>query len=472
MTETRKNRIEHDIIGDVDILQNSLMGIHTYRAVQNFAQIGGPVNPGLISAYGYVKLACANTNHFLGYIPDKKFEVIKQACSEMSEGILGNDCQLAALQGGAGTSTNMYVNEVIANRALILSNKTPGDYDYISPYNHINLHQSTNDTYPTALKVAAMIAGTQLETAVSELVEAFQEKERQFSSVVKLGRTQLQDAIPLTASQQISSYTEALSKDRWRIYKIKERLRTVNLGGTAIGTGLGAPTKYIFMVTDELRKLINQPIARAENLVQATQNLDEIVEASAILKTLATNLFKISSDIILLSSGPDAGFNELKIPARQAGSSIMPGKINPVIAEMVSQVAMQAISRESAISMAAMNGKLELNAFMPLIAHNLLSMIDELSIACNKMRELLILDMQINEESCRKNLHSSTAVITAFINQIGYDRASEIASQSQITGKTIKEIMLNQNLCTEDEYNYLTSSDAVLSLGFREKRKK
>ena len=315
----------------------------------------------------------------------------------------------AALQGGAGTSTNMFINELIANKALVFMGKNCGDYDVISPLNHINLHQSTNDTYPTALKVAALIALGELEQVVSELTDAFQRKEREFADVVRLARTELCDAVPITLGQNFGAWAEAFSKDRWRIYKCSERLRVINLGGTAIGTGNGADRRYIFAVAEMLRQETNLPLARAENMVQATQNCDEFVEVSGILKALATNLFKISSDLRLLASGPESGLGEIKLPARQAGSSIMPGKINPVITEMVSQVAMQAISHDSAITLAAMNGQLELNAFLPLLSHNLLAMLDELITAAEKMRTFMVEYIAADRGRCEDNLHNSTA---------------------------------------------------------------
>jgi aspartate ammonia-lyase len=460
-------RTENDLLGSMQIPAGELSGIHTARAAQNFGLAGGAVHPRLLKAYGLVKLACVRTNAALGYIGKEKVAAIEQACTELAEGRLKSDLEIAAMQGGAGTSTNMYVNELIANRALAIMGKQPGQYDFISPLNDVNLHQSTNDTYPTALRVAAIFACKELEQQVSQLVDAFQVKEKEFADVVKLARTQLQDAVLITAGREMGAYAEALSRDRWRIYKCEERLRVINLGGTAVGTGLGAPQKYIFMAAEELRKITNLGLARAENLVQATQNADEFVEVSGILKALATNLFKISSDLRLLSSGPQGGIGEYILPSRQAGSSIMPGKVNPVIPELVGMCAMQAVSHDTAITLAAMNGQLELNAFLPLIAHNLLSMLDELIIACEKFRMLCIADLQVNRDNCKKHLDSSTAVITAFVHKLGYEKASAVAKKATEQKKTIKQVLLEEKLCTEDEYNYLTSPEAVMALGFK-----
>jgi aspartate ammonia-lyase len=460
-------RNENDLLGAMQIPADALAGIHTARAVENFGPIGGSVNQRLLKAYGLVKLACVRTNAALGYISKEKFIAIEQACTELAEGRLKSEVQLAALQGGAGTSTNMYVNELIANKALTIIGKRPGEYQFISPLDDVNLHQSTNDTYPTALRVAAIFAYRELEQEVSKLVDEFQKREKEFADVVKLARTQLQDAVLITAGREMGAYAEALSRDRWRIYKCEERLRVINLGGTAVGTGLGAPQKYIFMAAEELRQITGLGLARAENLVQSTQHCDEFVEVSGILKALATTLYKVSSDLRLLSSGPQGGIGEYVLPPRQAGSSIMPGKVNPVIPELVGMAAMQAIAHDTAITLAAMNGQLELNAFLPLIAHNLLSMLDELIIACEKFRTLCIAGLQVNRENCKKHLESSTAVITAFVHKLGYEKASAVAKKAVEQKKTVKQILLEEKLCTEDEYNALTIAEAVMALGFK-----
>jgi aspartate ammonia-lyase len=348
--------------------------------------------------------------------------------------------------------------------------RQPGDYATISPFNHVNLHQSTNDTYPTALRVAAMRGCQELEQAVSELVDEFQKREKEFAGVVKLGRTEMQDAVLITLGQEMGSYAEAFSRDRWRIYKCQERLRVVNLGGTAIGTGIGAPQQYIFQATEMLREVTGLTLARAENLVQATQNVDDIVEVSGILKTLATNLYKISGDLRLLSSGPIGGLGEIELPARQVGSSIMPRKVNPVIAEFAGQLAVQAVAHDAAITMAAMSGQLELNAFLPCVAHNLLAMIDELLVATEHMRRLLVAGIKAHEGKCATYVHASTAVLTALLPKIGYEKAGEVAARALREKKSIEEILLAEGLCNESEYNWLTSPEAVTALGFRERK--
>jgi aspartate ammonia-lyase len=337
MTDYRK---EHDLLGDRDVPADALHGIHTERAIENFPLARRPVHPALIHAFGAVKLACARTNHELGRWDDARFHAIEHACQEMIEGMLDRHIVVDALQGGAGTSTNMNVNEVLANRSLQLLGRPLGDYATVDPVDDINLHQSTNDTYPTALRVAGITLLRSLEREVVALLEEFQRREKEMAGVVKIARTQLQDAVLITLGREMSAYAEAFARDRWRIYKCEERLRVVNLGGTAVGTGLAAPRQYIFRAIDHLKDVTGLGLARAENLVEATQNTDVFVEVSGILKALASNLLKISTDLRLLSSGPDAGFGEIRLPERQAGSSIMPGKVNPVIPEAASQAAM------------------------------------------------------------------------------------------------------------------------------------
>ena len=384
-----KTRSETDFLGEKQIPAGALWGIHTARAVENFPISGRMIHPELIKAFGEVKLACAQTNIQLGFWKEnpEKQSAIEKASFEMSQGLLDEHILVDALQGGAGTSTNMNVNEVIANRALRILGNPPGSFEIISPLDDINLHQSTNDTYPTALKIAAIRLLRELEHNVLTLQEAFQHKEKEFAHVVKIGRTQLQDAVLTTLGREMSAYAEALNRDRWRIYKCEERLRVVNLGGTAIGTGLGAPKQFIFRVVDRLRENTNIGLARAENLIDGTQNTDVFVEVSGILKAHATNLLKISNDLRLLSSGPDAGFGEINLPAKQAGSSIMPGKVNPVIPEAVAQVAIRVMGNDQVITHACSSGNLELNQFMPLIADALLENLTLLNNACFIFRE-------------------------------------------------------------------------------------
>jgi aspartate ammonia-lyase len=354
---------------------------------------------------------------------------------------------------------------VLANRALQLTGNPLGSYDKIDPIADLNLHQSTNDTYPTALRVAAITSVKDLEGAVIELQEAFQEKEKEFAHVVKVGRTQLQDAVLTTMGRTMGAYAEAFSRDRWRLYKCEERLRVVNLGGTAIGTGLAAPRQYIFRVTETLRAITGLGLARAENLVEATQNTDVFVEVSGILKACATNLLKVSSDLRLMASGPHAGLGELSLPMRQAGSSIMPGKVNPVIPEAVSQAALAAIAHDQAITQASAMGNLELNAFMPLIADSLLGSLSLIKEACQMLARLCVQGLSVNEEACSKHVGTSIATATALVEHLGYEVAGEVMKTAMANQQTIREIVLDRQLMTPEAFDESISPEQVTKLG-------
>lgn len=459
-------RTESDILGTKQIPSNALWGIHTARAIENFPLSGNTVHPELIKAYGVVKLACVQTNISLGFFDDElKADAIEKACFEMAEGLLNQHVKVDALQGGAGTSTNMNVNEVIANRALQILGEDLGKYEKIAPLDDVNLHQSTNDTYPTALKIAAIRLLHQLEQNVLALQEAFQQKEKQFAHIVKIGRTQLQDAVLTTLGREMSAYAEAFNRDRWRIYKCEERLRIVNLGGTAIGTGLGAPRLFIFQVVDKLREHTNIGLARSENLIDNTQNADVFVEVSGILKACATNLLKISNDLRLMSSGPNAGIGEVSLPEMQAGSSIMPGKINPVIPEAVAQAAMKVIGNDHVIAHACSAGNLELNQFMPLIAHSFLESIDLLSNACNIFCKKCVIGIVANETVCKRNVENSTATITALVPKIGYSKAAEIAKYAKENSISVKEAALQLSYISEKDFENLILPESVCKLG-------
>ncbi|HAX91583.1 MAG TPA: aspartate ammonia-lyase, partial [Rhodospirillaceae bacterium] len=356
-------RQEKDLLGYGDVPADALFGIHTVRAIENFPITGRDVHPALIHAFGAVKGASAKTNRALGFWAHEpaKADAILQACQEMADGLLDQHIVVDALQGGAGTSTNMNVNEVLANRALQIMGSALGDYTRIHPLDDINMHQSTNDAYPTALKLAVITRLQNLKLCLSALQEAFREKEKQFADIVKIGRTQLQDAVLTTLGREMGAYAEALSRDECRFTHAEKKLRIINLGGTAIGTGMAAPFPYISRATDQLSEMTGQAFIRAPNLIDNTQNADVFVETSGILKTCAATLIKIATDLRLLSSGPDGGFGEIFLPARQAGSSIMPGKVNPVIPETITQAAIRMIGYDHEITIAAMMGNLELN---------------------------------------------------------------------------------------------------------------
>jgi aspartate ammonia-lyase len=461
------HRTEHDALGARQIPEDALYGIHACRARENFPLTGRAVHPELVGAFGVVKLACATTNDALGvWAHDRcKAEAILHACREMADGVLTVHVIVDQLQGGAGTSTNINVNEVIANRALEILGEPHGAYERVSPSDDINRHQSTNDTYPTALKLAAIRMLKRLEDSVVALQEAFQAKEKEFAHVVKVGRTEMQDAVLTTLGREMGAYAEAFNRDRWRIYKCEERLRVVNLGGTAIGTGIAAPRQYIFRVVDTLRELTGIGFARAENLIDATQNADVYVEVSGILKACAVSFVKICGDLRLLSSGPHAGFGEIRLPERQPGSSIMPGKVNPVIPEAVTQAAMMVMGHDATIANACSQGSLELNPFLPLVAVCLLESCELLERSCDILRRHCVEGIEADEARCRAQVESSTATATALLPVLGYDRASEIAQQAKAMGKTIRQMVLERNVLTEAEFDELISPEAVCRLG-------
>ena len=459
-------RREKDFLGERDVPSDSYHGIHSERALENFLIAGRPVHASLTRAYGMVKLACAQANAALGaWEETAKTEAIVRACREMADGLLREHVRVDALQGGAGTSLNMNVNEVLANRALEILGFEKGRYDLVSPLEDLNRHQSTNDTFPTALRLAAIWHIKDLEASVLELQEAFQEKERAFAHVVKVGRTQIQDAALTTLGREMGAYAEAFNRDRWRIYKCEERLRVVNLGGTAIGTGLAAPRKFIFTATERLRELTGVPFARAENLVEATQNADVFVEVSGILKACAASLVKVCSDLRLMASGPQAGLGEIKLPAVQAGSSIMPGKVNPVVPEAVTQAGFLYMGYDQVICAAASAGSLELNPFLPLVAHCLLDGTDLLSRGCQSLARLCVKGLEADEARCRSHVESSTATATALVPALGYEAACALAKTACEQGLTIREAALRSGLLTQERFEELVSPEAVMRLG-------
>ncbi|MBS3820164.1 MAG: aspartate ammonia-lyase [Phycisphaerae bacterium] len=459
------DRTEHDLLGERPVPVDALYGIHTARAMENFPLSGRRTPPALWRAFGAVKLAAARTNHLLGRWDEQTFAAIGSACMDLYEGRLDEHNMVDALAGGAGTSVNMNANEVIANRALQLLGRPLGDYDTLSPTDDINLHQSTNDTYPTALRIAAISLLRELERNLVTLLEAFQAKEKQFAHIVKVGRTQYQDAVLVTLGREMAAYAEALGRDRWRVYKCEERLRTVNLGGTAVGTGLAAPRQYIFRVVGELRAITGMGLARAENLVEATQNTDVFVEVSGIAKACASNLVKVANDLRLLSSGPTAGLGEIRLPARQAGSSIMPGKINPVIPEAVVQAGLVAQAGDQVVTQACSAGSLELNAFLPVVADALLGGLQLLANAGDIVRRFCVEGMEADEAACRLHVDGGTAAATALLPAIGYERAVELARLAAKQGKPLREVAIERGGLTAEQFDALVTPEAVNRLG-------
>ena len=439
-------RIEHDTLGDKPVPDDALFGVHTQRALENFGVSGRRVRPELIRAVVLVKKACALTHRELGALPADIADALVAACDDVLAGNHTDAFVTDALQGGAGTSTHMNVNEVLANLALQKLGGTLGDYGRVSPLDHVNRGQSTNDVYPSALRIAAIYLVRELADALAQLQTSLQKKEQAFADIQKLGRTQLMDAAPITLGETFGAYAQAIARDRWRIYKVEERLRQINLGGTAVGTGAAADRRYALRVAEILRDLTGLGLARAEYPMDLTQNSDVFVEVSGLLKACAVNLLKISNDLRLLNSGPRGGIGEIRLEARQVGSSIMPGKVNPVIPECVAQCAMQAIAHDAAITLAASSGQLELNAFMPLIADALLDSLTLLRNAVTRLRSACIDTLEADPAACARHLHASTAPALLLVPLIGYDAAAALAKESLATGQSIRQLAIKKRL--------------------------
>lgn len=454
-------RREHDLLGELELPDEALYGIQTARARANFPVSGQPVRAPLIRAYAQVKLACARANQACGYLDEARAQAIARACAEIVAGEHAGQFVVDALQGGAGTSTNMNLNEVIAGRASQLAGLA------VLPHEHVNLHQSTNDTFPTALRVAAIQELSRLEAAVVELQEAFQAKEREFAHIPKLGRTELRDAVPLTLGREMGAYASALARDRWRVFKCTERLREVNLGGTAIGTGITAPRRYIFAAVEKLREVTGLGLARAENLIDATQNLDAFVEVSGILRAHAANLAKIARDLRLLSSGPLGGLGEIELPALQPGSSLMPGKVNPVLPEMVMQVAFRVMAHDHEVNLGVMSGELELNAFAPLIADALLGEIALLRQADELFAQRCVTGIVADPERCRSLLERSREIVTALIPRLGHERAVELSRLMAAENLDVRAANRRLGFLSEAELDQLLQPEALCALGWR-----
>lgn len=439
-------RIEHDLLGEKKIDKGCYYGIHTARAVENFGISGRAIHSELIKALVAVKKAAASTNEYLGMLDSARANAIISACNDIMSGCYDNQFVVDAFQGGAGTSANMNANEVVANRAIEILGGQKGDYSVIHPLDHVNMSQSTNDVFPTAVRIAAIRLLTPVSELFAELQTVLQEKEEEFSKVLKVGRTQLQDAVPVMLGQEFGAWAQAVARDRWRIYKVEERLRQVNIGGTAVGTGVNADRKYSFLVVEKLRELTGIGLARAEYMMDPTQNNDVFVEVSGLLKTAAVNLSKIASDLRLLSSGPRAGFGELRLPPVQAGSSIMPGKVNPVIPEAVNQLAFQIMGNDLVITLAAQSGQLELNSFLPVIAHNLFEMLGLLKGGVRIFIDKCIKGISADEERCRQLVEESFVLITALTGHIGYESATGLAKECALTGKAVRQLIVEKNI--------------------------
>ncbi|WP_436697575.1 aspartate ammonia-lyase [Nocardioides sp. BYT-33-1] len=452
-------RTEADFLGEVDLPADALWGIHTARALQNFPISGVPLraHPELVEALGLTKLAAVRAHRDLGLIEPALADAIERAASEVVDHRLDRFFVVDVIQGGAGTSTNMNANEVIANRALELLGHAPGAYDIVHPIDHVNRCQSTNDVYPTALRLALARALDQLAGRLLACVETLRDKGEEFAGIVKVGRTQLQDAVPMTVGREFRGWAVTLSEELPRLRETRTLLAEVNLGGTAIGTGITAPPAYSALVCRHLADLTGMPIAPAVDLVEATSDTGVFVLASGTIKRIAVKLSKICNDLRLLASGPQSGLGELRLPARQAGSSIMPGKVNPVIPEVVNQVAYAICGNDVSITMAAESGQLQLNAFEPLVAHRLLEGGRWLDRALETLTVNCLAGIEVDRARLSAEVDRSVGVVTALAPTIGYAAASEIAKAALRGEGTVRELVVGRGLLGEAELAELLS---------------
>lgn len=457
-------RIERDFLGEMPIPEEAYYGIQTVRAVENFQITGFPVStfPKLIRAIAAIKKAAAQANLKLGFLPEEMAKAICLACDEVMGDRLFDNFIVDLVQGGAGTSTHMNVNEVIANRALELMGRRKGEYDVISPNDHVNLSQSTNDVYPTAIKIALIYSIRELSDAMAELIAALRRKEEEFADVLKVGRTELRDAVPITLGQEFGAYATTIGEDIERLHEVCRLLSEINLGGTAIGTGINADPRYPKLVCQELREITGLDLISSPNLIEATQDTGVFVILSGVLKRTAVKLSKICNDLQLMSSGPRAGFNEINLPAVQAGSSIMPGKVNPVIPEMVSGVCYLVIGNDLTVTLAAEAGQLELNAYLPIIAYSLSGSTRMMRNAIITLTHRCVVGITANREHCLSMVRNSLGIATALTPYIGYDKATEIAREAHETGRSVYDLVMERGVLSKRQLDRLLSPEKMV----------
>lgn len=452
MTENEMEfRVEKDSIGTKDVPENVYYGVQSLRAAENFHITGLNMHPEIINSLAYIKKAAAITNCEAGLLDKRRTQAIVQACDEILEGKFREDFIVDPIQGGAGTSLNMNANEVIANRAIEILGGKKGDYSVVNPNDHVNCGQSTNDVIPTAGKMTSLRLLKKLKKQLLRLHSALEQKADEFDSVIKMGRTQLQDAVPIRLGQEFKAYSVAILRDLNRMDKAMDEMRTLNMGGTAVGTGLNADESYLRRIVPNLSEISGMDLVQAYDLIDATQNLDSFVAVSGAVKACAVTLSKIANDLRLMSSGPRAGFGEINLPAKQNGSSIMPGKVNPVIPEVVNQVAFNAIGNDMTITMAAEAGQLELNAFEPIIFYCLFQSIDTIAYAVNTFVDNCVIGITANETRCRYFVENSVGIITAICPYVGYQKAAEIAKEAIKTGESVRKLIIEKGLLAKEQ---------------------
>jgi len=460
-----KTRREKDSIGAKDIPGDVYYGIQTMRAAENFSITGLTMHPEIISGIVQIKKAAAMTNYEVGRLDQRRTDAIVHACDEILAGKLRDQFIVDPIQGGAGTSLNMNANEVIANRAIELLGGEKGDYTLVNPNDHVNYAQSTNDVFPSCGRISTVKLLKKAVLALERLNQALAEKADEFDTVIKMGRTQLQDAVPIRLGQEFRAYSVAIRRDIARFAYGQQEMRSLNLGGTAIGTGLNADVQYLQKVVQNIARITGLDLVQAPDLIDATQNLDAYVHVSGMVRTCAVNLSKMSNDLRLMSSGPRTGFGEINLPPKQHGSSIMPGKVNPVIPEVVNQVAFNIIGNDMTITMAAEAGQLELNAFEPIIFYNLFQSIETLTYAVHTLVDNCIVGITANAAHCREQVENSVGIITAICPYVGYDKASIVAKEAIETGRPIQEIILREKLISEEALEKILNPYAMTEPG-------
>jgi aspartate ammonia-lyase len=451
MIETKAYRLERDFLGEKEIPEYAYYGVQTLRAVENFPITGYRLHPSLIKAMAIVKKAAALANMDTGQLESRIGQAIVMAAQEIIDGKWHDHFIVDPIQGGAGTSINMNTNEVIANRALEIIGEQKGSYHIISPNSHVNMSQSTNDVFPTAIHIAVLQLLETLLGTMDDMHHVFAQKAKQFDHVIKMGRTHLQDAVPIRLGQEFEAYRRVVARDIKRIKQSRQHLYEVNMGATAVGTGLNADPHYIERVIQHLANISGFSLVGVEHLVDGTQNTDAYTEVSAALKVCMINMSKIANDLRLMASGPRAGLGEITLPARQPGSSIMPGKVNPVMAEVINQVAFQVIGNDHTICLASEAGQLELNVMEPVLVFNLLQSISIMNNAFRVFTDYCIAGIEANEAKLKEYVEKSVGVITAINPYIGYETASRIAREAVLTGKSVRELCLSYNLLTEEQ---------------------
>lgn len=459
-----KTRREHDLLGEMDVPVEYYFGIQTMRALDNFhiSRVNLSFFPELINALADVKEGAAMANRDLGLLEPEIAKAIIDACRDIKTGKLHDQFVVDMVQGGAGTSTNMNANEVIANRALELLGHEKGAYKFCHPNNHVNLSQSTNDAYPCAIKIATIRSTGKLVESLKLLVEAFDGKAKEFAQVIKMGRTQLQDAVPMTLGQEFGAYAANLREEIERLESNMKLLYEINMGATAIGTGINADPDYATLCTKYLGSVTNMPLVEAVNMIEATSDTGAFIMNSSAQKRLAVKLSKICNDLRLLSSGPRCGLGEINLPPMQPGSSIMPGKVNPVIPEVVNQIAFRVIGNDLTITIAAEAGQLELNVMEPIITHCMFENIEMLINGMNTLREKCITGITANEEVCRRMVYNSIGLVTALNPYIGYETSTVLAQEALKTGKGIYDLVLEHNLMSKEELDNILKPENMV----------